>query len=185
MSIVIATAFEHSAIIGSDGRAICSTDNSIVTENYNKTIKLCNNVIMGFTGETIICENVVSYLKTLSISTVEDTSYHIKELLESLNLSESRRCAFTVAGTTTLGHMELHSIGTKNHLQIKRDIPISNSLAYSILSPDDVDGERIFVQNVYALGIQNIKEAIRLSICEAARANFSINTNCHFQEILL
>lgn len=184
MSIVIAVATENYAIIGSDGRAICYTDNSIVTEEYNKTKRLNDHIILGCTGNASLCEKVVSYLDTLSIPTVEEAALHIKKFLESLQLLESDKCAFAVAGITASCHIELHSLGTQSHLQINRMIPAS-TFVYTILSPDNVNGDEIFTNTLYKVGCGNLKDIIRLSIKDAAKEDFSINTNCYFQEISL
>ena len=148
-------------------------------------------MIVGFTGETILCESVLSSLKELSLFkesslwTVETVSSQVKWHLGSLNLKSPLKCSFTITGINAYGQIELDTIGISSGLQITQENPTTEDLAYATLSPDNVNGDKIFIKNLTSRSWQSIKEPMISSIAEVAKLDSSVNTHCFFQQICL
>lgn len=193
MSFVIGFATTDAAIIISDGRC---TDRSgrIITEHYNKTRRINNNVIIGFSGETILCEKAISSLNTptsiLAVScpsinnyTVEDVSNNICNYLKYLHLPATRNCSFIVAGFNKSKCIELATFGIANGLNIRRLIPSTENLQYITLSPEGVNGNRIVYRQLTEVRHRSIDDALKDAISEVALISRSVNSN-YYSELI-
>ena len=184
MSFVIGFATPDFAIIASDGRSTYQ-DGSVASEYYNKTKQINENVIVGFAGETALCESVLSSFEESFLWTVETASSQVKQRLNLLNLQAPRKCSFIIAGINSKGEIELDATGISSGLQITRQKPTAQDFVYATLSPDNIDGDQIFVKNFNSKSWESIEEPFTSSIFEVAMLDSSVNTNCFFQKISL
>lgn len=58
-------------------------------------------------------------------------------------------------------------------------------IGFATLSPDNVNGDQIFIRNLTSRSWQSVKEPFTSSIFEVAKLDSSVNTNCFFQKISL
>lgn len=196
MSFVIGFATPSAALIVSDGRCQ-GKNNTIITEYYNKTKRINDKVIIGFAGETALCEAAINALYTpapvnavatnLSANwTVNGVSICLCSFLKSLQLGHNRKCSFIVAGSNSNHQIELDTFGIISDLAIKSYIPTTTDVQYATLSPDGVDGDKIVENHLTGnYGYSSIEDALKGAIADVAKINHSVNTNYYSQVILL
>ena len=92
---------------------------------------------------------------------------------------------FIIAGINSNGEIELDATGISSGLQITRKKPTAQDFVYATLSPDNINGDQIFVKNFTSRSWESIEEPFTSSIFEVAKLDSSVNTNCFFQKISL
>lgn len=101
MSVILSYADEYTAIIASDGR-VTDKDLNVMDENYNKTIKINNNTIMGFSGSFENCQNIIKLIQNSEHKNFvkslypEDIVLFIQDVLS--DFPKSIKCSFIVCG---------------------------------------------------------------------------------------
>ena len=195
MSLVIGIVSTNSAIIVSDGRVINANTNSIVNENFDKTRKINENVILGFSGETKFSlwlleqfENIykkeISNLKADQVAEIlckvakEGVNYRM-----GLNESVSTKFQMIVSGVNHEGIMALYNFGVPTNFEISKVIPIAKSFIYSVLSPGTKDFGAIFEKIIEDFLGRELEYYINLLFFKASIIEDSINTNLFIKEI--
>ena len=194
MSLVLGVAFTNKAVIISDGRAI---NKSTISENCDKTRKINNNVILGFSGELEfslwlleqfdnICNKDIFRLKADHIANIlcrlaqEGINYR-KNLKESV----STNFQMIVAGKNSKGIIGLYSFGVPTNFKIKEDIPVEKNFVYSVLFPDTKGFDYSFEQIIADCPNKRLEDCINLLYVKAAKIDDTINTNLFIKEIEL
>lgn len=195
MSLVLGITFTNRAMIISDGRVTNAKTNLIVDEKFDKTRKINDNVILGFSGETEfplwllgqfenICKQDISKLKADHVTNIlckiaqEGINYR-KGLKEAI----STNFQMIVAGKNSKGIMALYNFGVPTNFEIKEYIPTAKNFVYSVLFPD-TNGLNYSLEKIIAdYPNKGLEEYINLLFTNAADIDDSINTNLFIKEI--
>lgn len=197
MSLVLGIAFTDKTLIISDGRVKDASTNLVVDEKFDKTRKINDNVILGFSGETRfsqwllgqfdnICNEDISRLKAEHVANIlckiaqEGANYR-----ENLKEPKTTHFQMIVAGKNSRGIMALYNFGVPTHFQIKECIPVANNFVYSVLYPDTRGLEYSFEKMITDYPNKRLTDYINLLFTKAADMNDSINTNLFIKEIKL
>lgn len=101
MSVVLSCADENIAIIASDGR-VTDKELNIVHEDYNKTVRVNDRTIMGFSGNFARCQNIVKLIQNPEnknfVQTLypEDIALFVEKMLSDEPLETL--CNFIICG---------------------------------------------------------------------------------------
>lgn len=197
MSLILGIAFVNRALIISDGRAINASTGLVVDEKFDKTRKINDNVVLGFSGETEfplwllgqfenICKQDISKLKADHVANIlckiaqEGVNYR-KGLKETI----STNFQMIVAGENSKGIIGLYSFGVPTNFKIKEDIPGEKNFVYSVLFPDTKGFDYSFEQIIADYPNKGFEDYVNLLFVKAADMNDSINTNLFIKEIEL
>lgn len=197
MSLVLGITFTNRAMIISDGRVTNAKTNLIVDEKFDKTRKINDNVILGFSGETEfplwllgqfenICKQDISKLKADHVTNIlckiaqEGVNYR-KGLKEAISINFQ----MIVAGKTSKGIIALYNFGVPTNFEIKKYIPTAKNFVYSVLFPG-TNGLNYSLEKIIAdYPNKGLEEYINLLFTNAADIDDSINTNLFIKEIEL
>ena len=197
MSLVLGIVFTNKAMIISDGRVTNAKTNLIVDEKFDKTRKINDNVILGFSGETEfprwllgqfdnICNKEIFLLKADHVADIlckiaqEGVNYR-----KNLEQSVSTNFQMIVAGRNSKGIMALYNFGVPTNFEIKEYIPSAKNFVYSVLFPD-TNGLNYSLEKIIAdYPNKRLEEYINLLFINAADIDDSINTNLFIKEIEL
>ena len=198
LSFVMGYVSTKMAAIASDGRC-CYTDGTIKTEFYDKTRKFNNNVIIGYSGSTESCEQVLSMLQfgLDQIQKEENREAYVDEVaiclhrsIQMCNFPEGKNVQFIVSGISTEGKMKLYSFVNTNQKDLIPLTAADGVMQTAVLCPPgegkDEIGKKIFNEHlINGLKSQNafIKDIFEASISEMADLDQSVNKNCFFQII--
>ena len=179
MSLILAFANKDNAIIMSDGRA---GENGCVSEHYNKTRKINDNIIIGFAG---YAESIEHFLKATFIEMgTERDQYYINDFWElikfAMNLKETQEhlhSTFIIIGRDNNGNMHTSIIGQSTNYKLE---------CSSVTTPRIVTiGGTIEGQIIGEIYMRNIKQShipidtcMRDTIQEVAELDPSVNRNC-------
>lgn len=195
MSLILGIVFANRALIISDGRVKDAGTNLVVDEKFDKTRKINDNVILGFSGETKfslwllgqfdnICNKDVFRLKAEHVANIlckiaqEGVNY--RENLEEPKITNFQ---MIVAGKNSRGIMALYNFGVPTNLQIKECIPTAKTFVYSVLSPGTKDIGSVFEKVIADNPGMELEDYINLLFFKASELNDSINTNLFIKEI--
>lgn len=115
MSVVLAYADKHMAVVASDGRVV-DNENNIVQEDFNKTVKVNKKTILGFAGEASPCQYIVNLIQNSEHKEYverlfpEDIVLFIERLLS--DAPEYIKCCFIVCGTGKNGRICISRVET-------------------------------------------------------------------------
>lgn len=179
MSLILGYANKDNAIIMSDGRA---GENGSLSEYYNKTRKINDNIIVGFAGFAEPIESFLSH--ALSQMGTERNKYYIEDFWELMQFlmddSETQnrlKSTFIILGRNRERQMYSSMIGNSTGYKLKKHI-VSAPRISSI--GGTIDGkiiEDIYRQNITQYHIP-IEECMRATICEVSKLDASVNANC-------
>lgn len=178
MSLILGYANKDNAIIMSDGRA---GENGCVSEHYNKTMKINDNIILGFAG---FAEPIQIFLNhTLNqIGNYED-KYYIEDfwelvqfLMDDPETHKHLKSAFIIIGRDKTHQMHTSIIGDVTNYKLCTNI-VTTPRITSI--GGTIDGK--IINEIYTRNIQQfhvpIVECMQSTICEVAQLDSSVNTN--------
>lgn len=179
MSLILGYANKNNAIIMSDGRA---GENGCVSEYYNKTLKINDNIIIGFAG---YAETIEYFLKaTFHEMGEERDQYYINDFWElmqfAMNIKETQKdihSTFIIIGRDNNGNMHTSIIGQSTEYKLESSI-VTTPRVVSI--GGTIDGkiiEEIYVRNIKKYHIP-INDCMRTTIHDVAQLDTSVNTNC-------
>ena len=178
MSLVLGYANKDNAIIMSDGRAMGKVFSS---ENYNKTRKINENIILGFVGYKEPCEH---FLNCVYMDMGKRTeSCYMDEFLEEIeyemSLDKTKKeleSAFMIIGRTEIGEMYSVIVGNSTDYKIEKNL-VCTPRALLIGGVSDKN----MINALYDKNITNmnmsIEECMRKTIAEASEVDGSINDN--------
>ncbi len=183
MSLVLGYCDEKHAIIASDGRAggtVCPS------ESYDKTRRINQNIIMGFTGYKEPCEYFIKCTYMEMGDNVQD--YFIECYLEiveyGLNLPEMKeymQSTFMIIGKTRDMNMRFVLVGESTGYEIK-DVSIKNPSISFI-------GGYLPTKAIREICTRHISEEtepisiMKNIIIEVSSLDSSVNTNCFFKSL--
>lgn len=179
MSLILGYANKDNAIIMSDGRA---GENGSYSEYYNKTLKINNNIIIGFAGYV---ESIEHFMKaTFHEMGAERDQYYINDFWElmqfAMNLEEAQKhfhSSFIIIGRDNKGSMHTSMIGQSTDYKLE-SATVTTPRVVSI--GGTIDGkiiEEIYMRNITQYHVP-IDECMRTTIQEIARLDSSVNANC-------
>lgn len=183
MSLAIGFASKNNAIIMSDGRA---GENGCYSEHYDKTMRINDNIILGFAG---IKENIEKFLSHIIKEMGKDrNNYFIEDFLEMIEFiidDETKKrleSYFIIIGRTKEGVMVYSIIGCDNNYKIEKHIAYEER-CFSIGGTIDakIIGE-ISKKNM-ANKLTPIPKRMEKTIQEVAELDRSVNTNIFFKTI--
>lgn len=184
MSLVLGYVNAKNAIIMSDGRA---GENGSYSEHYNKTMKINDNIIIGFAR---ILEPIEFFLEHVFSQMGNDrSSYYINDFLYMINFfmndketQENLKSDFIIIGRTENGQMISAIVGDSTNYQIEQNLVtsprlllIGGTIALSTLS-------KIYKENISNHNIP-IESCMIQTIRDAAVLDSSINGNIFGQMI--
>lgn len=195
MSLILGIVFTNRAIVISDGRVKNASTGLVVDEKFDKTRKINDNVILGFSGEREfslglleqfenVCKQDISKLKADHAANIlckiaqEGVDYR-KNLKESLPTNFQ----MVVAGKNNKGIMALYNFGVPTNFEIKEYIPTAKTFVYSVLSPGTKDIDSIFEKVMTNYPGRELEDYINLLFSKASDMDDSINTNLFMKEI--
>lgn len=191
MSFVIGFAYGKQIIIKSDGRVIDSSETNIVNESYNKTRRISDSLICGFTGNKSLCECIYNdFLSaTESIHNNINADIAICKLNDVVKEYVTKYPAFLVAfligGLSDSGIPTLNSFKSDAITDITYNRASSQEIAVTALEPKGFEGKGPSILSKYLLAKHTIDDALNLAIKEVADGSFSVNTNIFSEEIRL
>lgn len=197
MSLILGIVFVNRALIISDGRVINANTGLVFDEKFDKTRKINDNVILGFSGETEfplwllgqfenICKQDISKLKADHVANIlckiaqEGVNYR-KGLTETI----STNFQMIVAGKNSKGIMALYNFGVPTSFEIKEYIPAAKNLVYSVSFPDTKGLDYSFEKIIADYPNKGLEDYINLLFIKAADMDDSINTNLFTKEVEL
>ncbi len=179
MTLILGYANKNNAIIMSDGRA---GKNGSYSEHYNKTLKINDNIIIGFAGYV---ESIEHFLKATfhEMGTKRD-QYYINDFWElmqfGMNLKETQKhfhSTFIIIGRDNNGNMHTSMIGQSTNYKLESS-SVTTPRVVSI--GGTIDGQ--IIENIYMRNIKQyhipIDTCMRNTIQEVARLDTSVNGNC-------
>ena len=195
MSLIIGIVFTNRAIVISDGRVKNARTDLVVDEKFDKTRKINDNVILGFSGDREfslwlleqfenVCKQDISQLKADHVANIfckiaqEGVDYR-KNLKESLPTNFQ----MVVAGKNNKGIMALYNFGVPTNFEIKEYIPTAKTFVYSVLSPGTKDIDSIFEKVMTNYPGRELEDYINLLFSKASDMDDSINTNLFMKEV--
>lgn len=187
MSFVIGCASETAAIIVSDGRSSAS-DGSISSEDYNKTRKINDHVILGFSGTTAPCEDALKYLTStviLSMSSADTVCDAIAGRLSTQNSTlKKMKANFIIIGIGDEKKMVVNLIQRNDSEVITKQVyPSEDNVTIVTLSPDGVDGNQVVNKYLVSKSVGNVETDLCNAVKEVAEINKSVNSHCFVQRI--
>lgn len=180
MSVILGFATTKFGIIASDGRFKDSNGN-IVNENFDKTIRLNDNVIAGFAGHSKPCIQMIVELQKLY--PIADMS--LEQILEVMSfrlpqIAQDKLASFLLLGKNMRNQIQLNGIGTHtNFLPIKK-IPDNDSHSYMTINPPGIDADTIFINTLLEFH-PDIQKGIDYTILKFSRLTDCVN-NIRFQK---
>lgn len=184
MSLILGYANKDNAIILSDGRA---GENGSYSEHFNKTMKINNNIIMGFAGYVESLEIFINHL----IQEMEDDreNYYIDDFLELIDFfmddketQEKLRSAFLIIGRNRNGDMFTCIAGDVSNYKVEKHL-VENVRISSI--GGTIEGK--IINEIFSKNIKNkaipFQDCMINTIKEVATLDNSVNTNIFGQMI--
>lgn len=195
MSLILGIVFINRAIIISDGRVKDASTDLVIDEKFDKTRKVNDNVILGFSGETEfplwllgqfdnVCNKDIFRLRADHVANIL-----CKIAQEGVNYRENLKdpipinFQMIVAGKNSKGIMALYNFGVPTNFEIKECTPTAKSFVYSILSPGTKDLDCSFEKIIADYPNKGLEDYINLLFIKAANMDNSINTNLFMKEI--
>lgn len=181
MSLILGYANKDNAIIMSDGRA---GENGCVSEHYNKTRKINDNIIIGFAG---YAESIEYFLKEAFYAMgTERDQYYINDFWKlmqfAMNMKQAHKLlhsTFIIIGRDNNGNMHTSIIGQSTNYKLEcssvttpRVVSIGGTIDRQII-------EEIYMRNIKQYHIP-IDTCMRSTIQEVAELDPSVNRNCFF-----
>lgn len=180
MSLILGYADEHFGIIMSDGRA------GTVNEYYDKTRKINNKLIIGFSG---YAEEIEFTLKTIIDAqddkesiTLDDFASLLKYAFQDIPDSCSFNSSFLLIGlddnnimsTCIFGHTTDFTI-QKNICNKPRICSIGGTIEGNIIN-------MIYTTNMHRNDI-SIMDRMRYTITDVSKLDPSVNQNCFYRQL--
>lgn len=178
MSLILGYANTSNAIIMSDGRA---GENGCVSEHYNKTRKINDNIVIGFSG---FAEQIEIFLNHCIKEMGTDISnYYINDYLEmveflfnDIETQEKLRSSFIIIGRDQDSKMYTTIIGDNTSYKLKTNLVTSPRV---LTIGGSIDGS--IINNIYFTNIKNeilsIEERMATTILQVSRLDSSVNSN--------
>ena len=184
MSLILGYATSINAIIMSDGRA---GENGAYSEYYDKTLKINDNIIMGFAG---IMENIDMFLSCAMSNMgddreryfIDDFLYMVDYMMQDEETRTFLQSDFLIIGrnnkqemfTCTAGMATAYKI-EKNKATHPRNLFIGGTIRGDIISD-------IFSKNMRSKSI-DVKNRMENTVKEVSKFDNSINCNTFFKVI--
>ena len=184
MSVVLSFANKEIAIIASDGRAV-DNDNNIVFENFDKTRKVNDHVLIGFAGDANVCKNISDLITNpenkdfVATLFVEDIIGFIEECFKKA--PPNIECGFIVSGIGKNGKICVGNVSTYQTKEIT--YPDGNDIAYQGLYPKEIP-QNIDIYRTF-LSQQPPMEATISTIKLCAKLSHSVNEVIHCVSVRL
>ena len=180
MSIIIAASINNTVYMASDGRLMDERDGSIRLEAMNKTIKLSENVLIGFAGYSGRCFQIMEKLMRMDVSNIDIVSQEINDLFER-DFSRREIANFLVAGRKENGLPGICAIGTATQGEILK----YGKNSYYVIYPEDIPDIDYFMALHTQYPDLAIPELIEHTVQCVIRLSPSVNTRCFYQELQL
>lgn len=181
MSLILGYANKDNAIIMSDGRA---GENGSLSEFYNKTRKINDNIIVGFAGFAEPIEHFLN--QTITQMGNEINQYYIDDfwklvifLMDDKETQAHLKSSFIILGRDSKNRMYTSIIGDNTHY-ILESTPVTVLPRFCSIG-GTIKGE--IINDIYRKNINNISSSIVncmiSTICDIAKLDPSVNSN-HF-----
>lgn len=178
MSLIIGYANKENAIIMSDGRA---GKNGSLSESYNKTMKINDNIILGFAG---FIEPIDLFLNhAISQMGADRNLYYIEDFWELvqflINDSETQlrlRSSFIILGRDKKNNMYSSIFGDNTNYKLK--VNMVTTPRYTSIG-GTIDGN--IINKIYTDYITNyimpVRECMQKTILQVSTLDPSVNAN--------
>ncbi len=135
MSLVLGYATPANAIIMSDGRAVRVEKDSLYSEHYDKTLKVNDNIIMGFAG---IMESIDMFLSCVMDNMGADRKYFLIDdfldmvdfIIQDEETKELLQSDFLIIGRNNKKEMFTCTVGMATNYKIEKNAAISPRYLY-------------------------------------------------------
>lgn len=178
MSIVIGIITENKAYIASDGRVKNELNGDTLTESMNKTLKLSESVVIGFSGYFDRCAEIISYLIHMDTSNADIVAQEIHTLFKG-DFSKNRVANFIIAGSGMDGKPKMFTLGTGTDGRI-----LSFGVnSYTVIYPNDIPDKDYFTE-IYAryphLSLPRVMDRL---ISHVSTLSLTVNNQYFHQEL--
>lgn len=179
MSLILGYANKDNAIVMSDGRA---GKNGSLSEHYNKTRKINDNIIIGFAGFAEPIEHFLNHVlsqmgKELNQYYIDDFWGLMQFLMDDDETQKHLQSSFVILGRDKENNMHSSIIGDSTNYELKKSI-VTTPRVTSI--GGTIDGkiiEEIYMRNIKQYNVP-IDDCMIATIHEVANLDGSVNTNC-------
>lgn len=178
MSLILGYANKNNAIIMSDGRA---GENGCVSETYNKTLKINDNIIIGFAG---IAERIEIFTDHfINEMGADQNKYFVNDFFEMIQflMDDEDTHQYLLSSFIIMGRddaLRMHSAIIGNCTGYKLEDNTVTNARYSAIG-GTIDGQ--VINQIYSSLIGNmdipIKDAMRNTILQVSNLDSSVNTN--------
>ena len=161
-----------------DGR--CTNGDRIVREDYRKVIKLTDNLIIGFTGRSDMCEKSIERLRQC----INLDAYSAANIIHEFAVTQKYcglKSSFVIASKDLLGMVQLSTYHMESDAITHYDLTFDKT-RYVALSPDNVNGDSILVKHLNDSS-NNIYSKMKAAIKEVASLDFTVNENITYEVI--
>ncbi len=184
MSLVLGYCDGTTGIIASDGKAggtVCPS------EEYNKTRKINDNIILGFAGYKESCEY---FLNCVYMALEEKVKYcYIDDFLDvvecgmgSEKTKENLRSSFIIIGKTQNKNMISTMVGDVTDYKIEKNNVISPRI---LAIGGTIEGQ--VINDIYIKNIRNttisISQRMKNTIMQVSKLDESVNDNVFFSKL--
>ena len=185
MSLVLGWTDGNNAYIASDGRA-GGTQNP--SENYNKTRKINENIILGFVGYKEPSEHFLNCVyeglgENINNCLLDD---FLEPLQYGMNLKATKEklCStFLIIGKAKDDTLKYVIVGNSTNYSIKNLDPLQKRL-YPIGGTIERSKILDICEKHAGIREKSIKETMRNIIYDVSDIDYSVNKNVFFQEII-
>lgn len=182
MSVVLAYADDHIAVIASDGR-VTDKNLNVIDENFNKTLKINDRTIMGFSGSFENCQNIIKLIQNPEHKSFIETLYpeniilFIRDILS--DCPEGIKCSFIVCGIGKNGKICLSHVQTRSDAFIT--YPEPGKPHYNGAYPDEEIGKLDIFPQKLQQHFPDIQSAIYETIQTISELSPTVNKNMFHQ----
>ena len=180
MSLILGYANRNSAIIMSDGRA---GKNGSYSEHYNKTLKINDNIIIGFAGYV---ESIEYFLNGVFLNMGEERNkYYVDDFFElmqfGMDVEETQKhlhSSFIIIGRDSSNIMHTAIIGDSTLYKLESNIVTTPRI---LTIGGSIDGS--IIHQIYRTNLKDethsLEERLVNTIAQVSRLDNTINSNVY------
>ena len=174
MSIVIAVATTDKIIIKSDGREIDSQTKQVVDEHSTKMKQICDNAIIGYTGDKQACDAFVSAVMNYVTQPIYEPKYIITIIEQLMQICKQFNTKLNIIlGIIYNKNSSIYTWSYMDGYKIHKDNAIKDGVVYSISYCDD---NNLNFEDYYNRLI-NVETCMDRYIVAVSKIDSSVNRN--------
>lgn len=184
MSLVLGYADKRNAIIMSDGRA---GENGVYSERYDKTLKINDNIIMGYVG---IMENINMFLSCILFNMGENRKYYLIDdfldmvdfVMQDEETKNNLESSFIIIGRDSKNNMIASMVGHLTDYKIEKGVAYAPKFLSIGGTIEDKIINKICINHMGEMK-QSPISAMRKIIKDVSRKDPAVNGNVFYSSI--